>query len=1681
MACEVSKRIATSHINDRARKELAPALDFIVNLKDGYFSDEVKMYPKLFYKLVNDKAVYYTSGKEIVKDLIDGKAVKVNGKLSEVSFKTRDADRNPVADDKYSTYESLAAFIDTFEGHLYNKSYSNVPVYEVQNKQLRLDYDNLAQAIETTISKSPPSEPALSSEIAKDYSNDFKAIKEAFQRVKSVLISSSEAVRTKAYKAMVEDGLISNDTGLWLAANREMNIFKDSTIDENIRAISNYIINVLEISDLTKANLDKVITDDPKNIIGFKLVYNPLRVHKNLIETLSQGQDRDTPFGKAILNIKQVIDNAETLLEDMATEDLVKQVAKENDTIAVRENRVKIERVLKVLRERQAFAPEKRKAGIQRQIDTELAKLELLPTEESVKNQVTGKMGDVPNYWLAKFTSMSSLSDFTVQALNQLLQKVQSIKYTKLKQLEAKTDKLINDLKRTNPLAAQNLNKYFEIFFNRETTYFFDEKSYDPNVNSNDPKVKGSGIIATDTYRYLNEFDADIYEEYSLRKALKAKAGHELNLYNTPEKRKVYEEAIERYIDYKEDNFETAQYLTKEAKKILEKQVRYVNLDLETLYYTDETRQEETTTPTEFPVVGTLKRLRNKFRNEHKQYLTGTRNKALGPTVNENYKKALEKYKSLGIKIGKEGALLEIAEAMSDFRKANEGKDYDDTPDAEATARFQEAYLNRKRTDTDEQVADWLAIHSRTIFTKEYKDELYPKYKERGEIYDSLGEKDVKYSELMDELNGIIYPYRTTTQEPNGLRLKPEETRRVKEIHDILDSLENQDFFKDITPDYTNNTKEIESLRATLEGTSVVINGLRQQAFRLPSDSSKYMVPGVDKIFTQEEVEDTLSFKQVQSIQSKIKAIKMANIEIIRAELGNGVANKLVRLEELKEEINELRINSTTSYYKEAYVNAWDNTIKDLEIPEEFLYRIDGELIPVKLGETYQDGDEEITISESHFQNSDISKDMALDKFYNSNWFILNHHKVGNTFKPNRQWMYFRPSKTEHIKEVQPGIHWNKFNLQEPVKTTMDGRPMVKPQHINTNIKSKYGLSDSQETFFMGMIGLQTLQDSLPEEERGIHLESQSVLPRKPGTKAVAKRRDLKLFSATRQDLKGSIIWERFIEGLQRTVDEGADDVFGDFNNQEADFLPLYFQTSERGGINPDLQSLNLFEGVRAFSEHTLDYQIKTKEVIPFVENVKTVMSAKKNQPLAKTKKVARWFTEMFGGDPIRLQSKAGENKRLELLTEFFDKFVYGKHMEEEKFLNFKIGDTEINPTKALQRGRNAFTSLTFMGQVAGQTGNLSAGLLNLVAQGAIKKGYSNFGYKDIIAGWGEWLKQAPLYWQSIGNTEERSWFFNFYEWSRIKDGEYENSFANRIEKSGMFRKVVDRDGLFAPLRAVETTLAANLLIAFSKNYKVGDTTMWNLVQKDGNFVIPNVSQEVILDFQSKLQRLVYETSGAYNKLERPLIARTTIGAAFMMMSSWFVPTIEKHYGKQRFTATGIRRGYINEVVSWLVQMIQSGTYLEGTEDQKLAAEIVTFYIATLLTLAAILHFGFDDGEDLDEDNHLQNYVFLTLYKGKREFEATFPYFGMNEFWLKVERPFPNLVPFWNDLVKVGKAIGGPGDFFPEYDTSGSNTVKYYNKGDYKIWTETLRILGMKESKLDAYLNLEALKSLENR
>jgi hypothetical protein len=738
-------------------------------------------------------------------------------------------------------------------------------------------------------------------------------------------------------------------------------------------------------------------------------------------------------------------------------------------------------------------------------------------------------------------------------------------------------------------------------------------------------------------------------------------------------------------------------------------------------------------------------------------------------------------------------------------------------------------------------------------------------------------------------------------------------------------------------------------------------------------------------------------------------------------------------------------------------------------------------------------------------ESIDWSLNEKMEAFKQSNWYKENHitrtRKTKNADEsfemeeyeePLYIWNHVLPSDESYIQEGYPSIHFQEIvvhdiyknpNFQEldtnggyhTPKAIVDNKPS---KYLNSNfqeLKGKAATGDAVAKVQLEM--LEFLTRNYKEGQRkvgvGAALNMKLVIP------SIEKDWLSRLQDSNGVGGVGKQIGQ-YVKRRLTVNEQDKDIILGDLSGIEFRYLPVKYT----GNIELDDVSLNLMESIIQFSLMAEQYKTLKEDILPLSEALKDILSADQNK--ASTGKFDALLRK-FGIQ--RVVRKEGESNRFKQVDEFIRSVLYNETEKQEKWLG-------KNTTKIID-------SLLSASAVQMLALNLPSHAVNLISgeiQSLIEANANKFFTKKT------WARAKKIYaanvgefWKDYQKEGNQSLITQLSYLFDVPQGEAFDKFGAKTDWSKIRE---GRGWLFMTKNMGEHEIQVSTMIAMliNKKVKMGDqeVSLFEAYElKDGKVQLKEGVEFSNTEFNTltgRMHSILKDLNGNYNKFDRPLIEKYSMGRMLFFMRKYFVPLMSRRFSPLHvdMEAGTFKEGYYRTF--WRIffndlkhlQLTIGENWHDLTLEEKQAMHRVIMEAGIILTLMLLLLLlgYYDDDRDisLDEDQGVSSLHFWKLHlmyltlRAKSEAENFIPApgLGFNELYNQ-GTTFTLSWRYLGNLMQITEQLG--------YLLTGNDKAIYdrrqgiWEKGDWKLWAKMGKVFGFTGNTLHPDV---MLKNLEN-
>ena len=546
--------------------------------------------------------------------------------------------------------------------------------------------------------------------------------------------------------------------------------------------------------------------------------------------------------------------------------------------------------------------------------------------------------------------------------------------------------------------------------------------------------------------------------------------------------------------------------------------------------------------------------------------------------------------------------------------------------------------------------------------------------------------------------------------------------------------------------------------------------------------------------------------------------------------------------------------------------------------------------------------------------------------------------------------------------------------------------------------------------------------------------------------------------------------------------------------------------------IDDDKVEKDLFNSLIGFATAANSFKMKN-DVEPQVQVIKSLILGDSILNIQARKTIDR---DIFGnvnedknnkGLPLQKTATNLNNK----LDEFLNDFIYDDTLFNSSFtaLGFKIDASKV---------ANKLSSVTAFASLAGSwmnmANNMLIGNISNWQKSVTNKYTTQDNLKSAHYEYGKWMLNGMMKDAIENDTTKHSLLTKLLYYFDGIQGEFYDPTGKKLQKGQTVGEFV-KNVLFFTQNGAEHQIQSVNMIAMMKTYKVGNKSLWDIVNENEDKEDFGLTDKVVKDFTFKLHATNKEIHGNYNSFDKSRIQRRWYGQFILMFRKYLYTTYKTKFGSKQFDYElgDETQGYVNlyfqrfisdlhnnkSVLQLSLQMAMKllampfiGTtniatsrfglnlfeqdkiqkYLIGDNvtveeinaAKRMGAEMGMYLILTMLALIIA------SAEDDDDDNLVLKNLEVLIKKTKGDIGQFMPYYGAGygafntlDFVQNLAKnPFPQmrLYKLYGDFLyqllgweyKEGEINF---NFNDQYDRGGAG----YEKGDYKLQKKTEKII----------------------
>lgn len=401
--------------------------------------------------------------------------------------------------------------------------------------------------------------------------------------------------------------------------------------------------------------------------------------------------------------------------------------------------------------------------------------------------------------------------------------------------------------------------------------------------------------------------------------------------------------------------------------------------------------------------------------------------------------------------------------------------------------------------------------------------------------------------------------------------------------------------------------------------------------------------------------------------------------------------------------------------------------------------------------------------------------------------------------------------------------------------------------------------------------------------------------------------------------------WENFKDSLVRRSDDTGQayskNVVLDFDNNEVDYLPLYYTSKAKGESWDDI-SEDPISTMVAYAAMANDYAAMN-DVIDTLELGRQVVreNLDVNQNEGNREKYS-WLR--IGNKSLKQRvSKSGDDTRImQRLNDFFKMQVYQRYMDDNGTMKIPGTNTEIDINKLASKiqGLTALNSMAL---------NVLSGINN-VATGSVMMRIESFAHeyfseRDTITADKNYAASMPAYIAQIGSRVKTNKLALWEELFNTED-EYENAVKElNWDQKNVIIRLFGKKAVYFLNNIGEHWMHNRTSLALANRYKLKDSqgneiSLWDamivknvddkhpeygakLVLKDGVTKLDGskFTDEDIIAFTRKTHAINNRLHGIYNQADMNAFQALAIGRMAMMFRKYMRPSWNRRFGKGQY------------------------------------------------------------------------------------------------------------------------------------------------------------------------------------
>ncbi len=616
-----------------------------------------------------------------------------------------------------------------------------------------------------------------------------------------------------------------------------------------------------------------------------------------------------------------------------------------------------------------------------------------------------------------------------------------------------------------------------------------------------------------------------------------------------------------------------------------------------------------------------------------------------------------------------------------------------------------------------------------------------------------------------------------------------------------------------------------------------------------------------------------------------------------------------------------------------------------------------------------------------------------------------------------------------------------------PKLTIVEGTGRIKSKYVNASyekLRDDAAGGDSNARAKWDM--LQFLTSTYEDAQRKLPQE------RRMGLLLPAIERDLvdRLQASKGWASAGKQYWENTKRNWTVTSQD-RDIALGDVAGMEFSYIPVKFT----GKMDKDNINLNLMESVMRFRLSSEEYEV-LEQTLPIAEGLEKIIDDDANR--ISTGKIDAVLQKL--GFNVQVL-KRGKSNRAKQINEFIKSVWYGELQKDEH-----IGNISINKITNNLMGVASLQILAL--NLPAHTTNWLSGNIQAFIEANAGQFFnkSDFGKAKKV-----YAQNIKNFWQDYRKEGKKSLMTQLTELYDVPQGIFEDEFGQKTDYSNL------REGkgwLFFTKNAGEHEIQVSTFIAMASNKRVKykDSTIPLLeayeLDSNGDIVLKEgveLSPQQKNDFNGKVHGLLKGLNGNYNKFDRPLVEKYSIGRLMSFMRKYLVPMATRRLAGTRLNMElgEVNQGYyltfaktfLYDLKAYHFNVIARWNDLSDKEKQSVRRTIMDLGLISIFFGAILLLGGYDDDRDLTVDGRglsrlgngemwkLQILYQLMKVKSETENFLPLPGFGYDE----ALRTVTTTTIAWRSLQQLSGV-------FEQFVYLSINSDKAYYDKDSGIWEQ---------------------------